>query len=63
MIYIANFGEGPYNVQLADNFDSTLPTSMTVKISSLDSTKYVGIPLSISPISLEAGEALILRSK
>uniref|UniRef100_T1PFH0 alpha-glucosidase n=1 Tax=Musca domestica TaxID=7370 RepID=T1PFH0_MUSDO len=63
LLFVANFGEGSYSVNALENFDTTLPSSMNVKISSLDSKKYAGIPVNLDQIALEAGEALVLGTK
>ncbi|XP_005185664.3 maltase A1-like [Musca domestica] len=61
LVLVANFGEATKNANLLDNFDSTLPTSMSVVLSSSNSNKYSGIPISAKLLSLEAGEALVLK--
>ncbi|XP_065368391.1 maltase A1-like [Calliphora vicina] len=63
LVFVANFGEGSYSANIVSNFDSTLPQSMTVKLTSLDSTKYANVPLTTTSISLAAGEAIILGAK
>lgn len=63
LVYVANFGDDPYSVNLQTSFDTTLPSSLNVKITSSNSNNYVGIPLSITPVALKAGEALILGTK
>ncbi|CAD7012854.1 unnamed protein product [Ceratitis capitata] len=42
IIYVANFGDKTVTVDLQSEFDATLPSTMTLKISSLDSTKTLG---------------------
>lgn len=63
MIYLANFGSISYNLDIVSNFDVTLPSSMNVKIASLGSSKYQGVPMGIGLISLAPGEAVILGKK
>ncbi|KNC33697.1 putative maltase H, partial [Lucilia cuprina] len=63
LVYVANFGEGSYNTNIVSSFDATLPDSMRIKITSLDSTKYTNVPLTTTSISLAAGEAIILGTK
>ncbi|KAM7343922.1 maltase A7 [Cochliomyia hominivorax] len=60
LVYVANFGEGSYSADIITNFDVTLPETMRVKITSLDSNKYASVPLTTKSISLAAGEAVIL---
>ncbi|XP_073812676.1 maltase A3-like [Musca autumnalis] len=60
LLYVANFAEDNSNVNLLDNFDSSLPATMNVVISSSNSQKYAGVPLSTNMITLDAGEALVL---
>ncbi|XP_061399006.1 maltase A1-like [Musca vetustissima] len=62
LLFVANFGGASKNVNLLDNFDKTLSDSMSVVISSSNSNKYAGIPTSGKLISLDAGEALVLKA-
>ncbi|XP_037823527.1 maltase A1-like [Lucilia sericata] len=63
LVYLANFGEGSYSANIVTSFDATLPDTMSVKITSLDSTKYSNVPLTTTSISLAAGEAIILGTQ
>ncbi|XP_061399004.1 maltase A1-like [Musca vetustissima] len=63
LLYVANYGEASSSANVLDNFDVTLPSLMNVKISSLDSKKYAGIPVNLKEVTLEAGEALVLGTK
>lgn len=62
LLYVSNFGEGSYNVNILSDFDTTLPEPMTVKITSLDSNKYANAPLTTTSVNLSGGEAVILES-
>ncbi|XP_061399007.1 maltase A1-like [Musca vetustissima] len=63
LLYVANYGETPSSVNVLENFDGTLPSSMNVKISSLDSKKKAGSTVTLKEVTLEAGEALVLGTE
>ncbi|XP_073812675.1 maltase A3-like [Musca autumnalis] len=63
LLYVANYGEGSYSANIVENFDVTLPSSMNVKISSMDSKQNAGTSVTLNKISLAPGEALVLGTK
>lgn len=63
LIYVANFGEGSYRTNIVTDFDNTMPSSMKVKITSLDSSIRTNIPLATTSLSLAPGEAVILGTQ
>ncbi|XP_037949098.1 maltase A3-like [Teleopsis dalmanni] len=62
IIYISNLGDSAETIDLTTNFDTTLPETMNIKISSVDSKKTEGSTLQLNNISLEVGEGLVLST-
>nr|XP_017106079.2 maltase A1 [Drosophila bipectinata] len=61
IIYVANLASKGVTVSLLD-FDTTLPTHLTLLIRSLQSAKAEGSLFEVTGLSLAAGEALVLNS-
>ncbi|XP_054739590.1 maltase A1-like [Anastrepha obliqua] len=63
IVYIANFGNEAKTVDVQNDFDAFLPSTMTLKIRNLDSTKAIGADINVKKLSLAVGEAVVLRGR